>query len=81
MLNINEKVLMTGESVVEGQVAATYNAQIDSADPGNIIFTSRQNDKELYKKNRKVCIADQAEFEDAAYARQDEMIAKSNVTE
>lgn len=35
-----------------------------------------QNDKAGYKNNRETARADQAAFEDAAYQKQDEMIAE-----
>lgn len=75
MLQKKEVVLLTGESVIAGQTVCTFNAQIDSEDPANMILSSRQNDKAAYKIHRKDCIQDQAEFEDFVYQKQDEMLA------
>lgn len=76
MLEKKEKITITGKSIIEGVEVCGYQAQIDSADPSNIVLTDWQVDKEMYKANRTACRADQAEFEDYAYAVQDEMIAK-----
>lgn len=81
MLKKKEVVLLTGESVINGNVVCTFNAQIDSENPSEMIMSNRQNDKVAYKIHRKDCIEDQAEFEDFAYQKQDEMIAKLAKTE
>jgi len=75
MLNKTEKIIITGESLIDGVPAEGFQAQIDSSRPQEMTMTSWQINKELYKANRSVCRADEAEFEDYAYAKQDEMIA------
>lgn len=83
--NFKQNITLTGQSVIEVTaedgttkevVAETYNATINSADPENMNLSSYQNDKALCKKYRSQCRADEAEFEDACYAIQDEMIAE-----
>ena len=83
MLNYKKSVTLTGGSYIEGVQAEGYSATINSDNPEDITLTSWQTDKTLYKANRSQCRADAAEFEDVAYALQDEMIAEkqSEVTE
>ena len=81
MLKTNKKIILTGESVIEGVSVEGYQAQISSSNPKDITLSSWQNNKELYKANRTICRADEAEFEDYAYRIQDELLAKSSETE
>lgn len=83
MLNYKKSVTLTGGSYIEGVQAEGYSATISSDNPEDITLSSWQTDKALYKENRAQCRADAAEFEDVAYALQDEMIAEkqSEVTE
>lgn len=67
---------MVGDTIVAG-----YHASIDSKNLDNIQFSSWINNTALYKANRTVCRADQAAFEDAVYAMQDEMIAEAGTDE
>lgn len=76
MLNITKKVTLTGETVIDGVSVAGYSASIDSDNPANMSKSSWENNKELYKQNRAICRKEAAEFEDTAYALQDEMIAE-----
>ena len=61
--------------MIDGKVAEGYSATIDSTNPQDMNISSWQQDKGLYKENRAECRQDKAEFEDLAYACQDEMIA------
>ena len=81
MLTMNEKIIITGESVINGVSVEGYQATIDSKNPQNISFASWQNDREVYKNNRKACRADKAKFEDLAYERQEVMLAAVTVTD
>ena len=76
MLEIKKKITLTGESLIDGKQAEGYQATIDSANPEDMVFSSWQTDKALYKANRVQCRKDAAAFEDAAYAVQDAMIAE-----
>ena len=76
MLNYKKSVTLTGESYIEGVQAEGYSATINSDNPEDITLTSWQTDKALYKANRTQCRQDSNEFEDVAYALQDEMIAE-----
>lgn len=75
MLSIRKSITLSGESTFDYVTAAGYQAVIDSANPEDMNLSSWQADKAIYKANREQCRADQATFEDQAYALQDEMIA------
>lgn len=75
MLNTKERISIIGESIIDDISVAGFNATIDSNNPANMNISVYQNNKEAYKKNRVQARADQASFEDMAYAKQDEMIA------
>ena len=76
MLNYKKSVTLTGGSYIDGAQAEGYSATISSDNPEDITLSSWQTDKALYKANRSQCRDDAAEFEDVAYALQDEMIAE-----
>lgn len=76
MLKTNKATTIKGFSVIEGKNAAGFQAVINSDNPEDMTITNWQMDKALYKANREQCRADQAAFEDAAYALQNEMIAE-----
>lgn len=75
MLKKEEKITIKGESIIDDKSVAGFTAAIDSNNPEDITFSSWQNDKAAYKENRTAVRADQAEFEDYAYSKQDEMIS------
>lgn len=74
MLKVKNRITLEGESVVDGLAIARYRAEIDSDNPNNMIITASQMDKIGYKTNREEARKDQAEFEDIAYVKQDEML-------
>ena len=76
MLTTKKKVTITGNSIIDGILAEGYQADINSDNPEDITISSWQQDKAVYKANRVQCRQDAAEFEDMAYALQDEMIAE-----
>lgn len=76
MMTMKKEITLTGESKIDGVTAQSYRAVINSENPSDMTLTSVQRDKALYKENRATCRADEAEFEDAAYALQDEMLAE-----
>ena len=79
-LEITKSMTLTGRSMIDGVQAEGYSATINSDNPSDITFSSWQTDKGLYKDNRAQCRKDSADFEDAAYAIQDEMIAEKEAT-
>lgn len=76
MLTTKEKITITGESTFEDGSAAGFTASIDSQNPEDMTLSVYQNNKALYKTNRKQVRKDQADFEEMAYAKQEELIAK-----
>lgn len=81
MLEMKKSVTVTGRSTIGGIEAAGFQATIDSKKPEDMIFSSWQTDKALYKTNRVQCRADEAAFEDACYELQEEMMSKTETTE
>ena len=75
MLTKNEKISITGESVIDEKVVCAFSVTIDPESPEKMTVNQFQRDKEAYKEHRAECRADFAEFEDYAYARQAEIIA------
>lgn len=76
MLSVRKSITLTGECLIDGVKAEGYTAVINSANPLDMTLSSYQHNKELCKANRQVCRADEAAFEDMAYAIQDEMLAE-----
>lgn len=71
-----EKITITGRSVIDGVEACGFQAQINSENPENMTFNTWQTNPSTYKENRVQCRADQAEFEDYCYSVQDGKIAE-----
>lgn len=76
MLTIDTNITLTGKSMIDGVQAEGYQAVIKSDNPEDMTITSWQTNKALYKANRVQCRADSAEFEELAYAKQEELIAE-----
>ena len=81
MLNIEKNITFSGKSIIDGKEAEGYTAVIKSEKPQDMVITSWQIDGATYKENRVQCRKDKADFEDAAYAMQDEMIAALSAEE
>lgn len=81
MLSIKKNITLTGSSKIDGVIAEGYQAVIESDNPQNMTISSWQANKELYKANRVQCRLDSAEFEEMAYAIQEELIAGNGVVE
>ena len=82
MLQVNERIVLNGESIIDGIGVANFQAEIDTANCENVWFNYSQSNAELYKINREQARADQAAFEDMVYALQEKMIAeRESVTE
>lgn len=80
MLNFQKEIAFAGRSIIDGVEVVGFSAKIKSDDPTNITFSSWQMNKELYKENREQCRKDEAEFEDAVYLAQDELINAQEVS-
>lgn len=78
---LKKSITLSGSSTIDGEVAQQYQVVINSENPEDINFSNWQANKALYKENRVQCRKDEAEFEEMAYAIQDEMIAENEATE
>lgn len=76
MLTTKEKITITGESTFDDGSDAGFTASIDSQNPEDMTISMYQNNKAIYKANRVQVRTDQAAFEEIAYAKQEELIAK-----
>lgn len=87
--NMKKNITLTASSIVtvangdttNEVIAENYQATINSDNPDDMTISSWQQDKAAYKAHRTQCRQDSAEFEDAAYAIQDELIAEAAKTE
>ena len=77
MLNMRKIINITGECVIDDIMVESYSASIDSTNLEKVQFSSWINDTVKYKAHRAEARADQAAFEDAVYAIQDELIANA----
>lgn len=75
-LTVRKNITLNGECIIDGVKAKGYTAVINSENPLDMSLSSYQLNKELCKANRTTCRSDEAEFEDLAYAIQDEMLAE-----
>lgn len=76
MLNITKTTQFRGESKIGETAAKMFEATINTANPENMTLNSYVINYDLYKSNRSAIAADQAAFEDVAYAFQDQLIAE-----
>lgn len=75
-LSYTETVQRTGYTIVNGLRIVQYTCVIQINDPTNMRIGIVKLDPVAYKAHRDVCRADFAEFEDAAYKLQEELLAK-----
>lgn len=74
--NITSNVTLSNNITVDGVIVKGQTASIRSDNPEDITFTEWTNDKTLYKEHRAEIRVLEAEFEDLAYAKQEEMLMK-----
>lgn len=77
MLQMRQSRNITGECVINNIIVAGYSATIDSSNPNHVQFGFWINEPAMYKEHKAEARADQAAFEDAVYAIQEEIIAES----
>ena len=75
-LTYTDSITRIGYTIVDGVKIVQYNLVIPMSNPEAMRCTAQRLKPELYKANKEICRADQAAFEDAAYALQDELLAK-----
>ena len=78
LTTIKKNITLKATCTIDGQEVAGYSAIINSENPEDMNLSDWPISKALYKANRVQCRKDQAEFEDAAYALQDQMINETN---
>lgn len=70
--NIKESVNLTGESMIEDAVVVAFSAHVPSNGIAGSVTTSIR-DIEKYNVNREQVRQDQLEFQNAVWAKEDEM--------
>ena len=73
--NITESITMNNMITIDGVNVKGQSAVINSSNPEVVNFSEWTNDPILYKEHRVEIRALEAEFEDYAYAKQDEILA------
>ncbi len=76
MLNMTKTVTINGNSQIEGVIAETFSATIDSNNPDNMNISSYIQNSKTYRENQAQCDKDWQEFCTAAFEEQDEMKAE-----
>lgn len=71
-----DTIQRVGYTIIDGVKVVQYTCVIPSGKPLDMRIGIVKLDVVKYKENRDICRADYAEFEDAAYQLQDELIAK-----
>ena len=72
-----DSIQRIGYTTFDGVKVVQHTCTIDSENPQKMRVAMIKMDAEMYKANREICRDDFAVFEDAAYALQEELIAKS----
>lgn len=80
LTTIKKNITLSATCKIDGKDVAGYSATINSENPEDMNLSDWQINKTLYKANRIQCRKDQAEFEDAAYTLQDQMISEVSGT-
>lgn len=75
MLEINKSITLIGNSKVNDVLVKVFDAKINENDPENLTINNYVTNYELYKANRTAIATEQAQFEDAVYKIQEEMLA------
>ena len=75
-LSWKDSITRTGYTEIDGKKVMQHVCAISADAPENMTVNSVKMDKELYKANREICRADAAEFEDAAYALQEQYMSQ-----
>lgn len=75
-LSYTETFQRIGHTIVDGKKIVQYTCIIPANNPADMRIGITKLDPEAYKAHRDICRADFAEFEDAAYALQEELLAK-----
>lgn len=77
-LTYKDTIQRIGYTTINDVKVVQHTCTIDSENPQDMRVIMVKMDTELYKEHRATCRADFAEFEDAAYTLQDELIKKNS---
>ena len=69
-------IQMVGYTTIDDTKVVQYTCTMPINKPQDMRITSTRMNPDMYKENRDICRADMVVFEDAAYALQDEYLAK-----
>lgn len=75
-LTYKDTIQRVGYTTIDGVKVIQHNCTISQDDPSKFHVSMVKLNAELYKENRDTCRSDFAVFEDAAYALQEELLAK-----
>ena len=75
-LTYTDTIQRVGYSIIDGVKVVQYTCIIPLNSPKDMRIGITRLDQAMYKANRDTCRADYAEFEDAAYELQEELLAK-----
>lgn len=75
-LSYKDTIQRVGYTTIDGIKVVQHTCTISSENPQEMRVTMVKLDTAMYKTHRDVCRDDFALFEDAAYALQEELIAK-----
>lgn len=76
-LTYQDTIQRVGYTTINGEKVVQHNCMISSENPQEMRVTMVKLNPTLYKENRSICRSDFAEFEDAAYALQEELIVEA----
>lgn len=77
-LSYKDSIQRVGYTIIDEVKVVQHICNISSDNPEDMRVSMVKLNADLYKANRDVCREDFAVFEDAAYALQEELIAKLN---
>lgn len=73
-LTVKKSTALTGQSMIDGQVAVYLSANISDENAGNSTVSQSIQNQELYSANRVQCRQDIAEFQNYVYDVEDEFL-------
>ena len=77
-LTYTDSIQRVGYTTIDGIKVVQHICTISSENPQEMRVTMTKLDAEMYKNHRNICRDDFALFEDAAYALQEELLAKTS---
>lgn len=77
-LTYTDSIQRVGYTTIDGVKVVQHACTISSENPQEMRVTMTKLNTEMYKNHRDTCRDDFAIFEDAAYALQEELLAKAS---